>query len=143
MNDFKEKNEEGTEKILTFKDRLEAEFALNSQWDEMSVEEFLIQHSSNRQRWYTRLMNFKWDLSRLEKAKDNKIRNTLKENDDFYISKKASIAGLEDNADISKINLKIEEIKWCIEFCERACKCLDGIGFDLKNWIEYKKIMQS
>ena len=142
MSDFKEKNEE-ISKELTFKDRLESEFALNAQWDELSVEEFLIQHSSNRQRWYTRLMNFKWDLNRLEKAKDIKIKNSLKDNEDFYISKKASIAGLDENADISRINLKIEEIKWCIEFCERACKCLDGIGFDLKNWIEYKKIMQS
>jgi len=142
MSDFKEKNEE-ISKELTFKDRLESEFALNAQWDELSVEEFLIQHSSGRQRWYTRLMNFKWDLNRLEKAKDIKIKNSLKDNEDFYISKKASIAGLDENADISRINLKIEEIKWCIEFCERACKCLDGIGFDLKNWIEYKKIMQS
>lgn len=142
MSVVNEKNED-ISKELTFKDKLESEFALNSKWDELSVEEFLIQHSSNRQRWCVRLMNFKWDLSRLEKAKDIKLRNNMKENEDFYISKKACIAGLDDNPDISRLNLKIEEIKWCIEFCERACKCLDSLGYDLKNWLEYKKIMQS
>lgn len=119
------------------------EFARDSEIDDTNLDAVTMRHSSNRQKWYSRLNQLKYDVYRLEKAKTDKINSSFTDNSEIRLSTTANKSTAGKIPEIQKIDEKVNEIKMIIQLVSDICLCMNNMGFDIKNRIEAIKINQN
>lgn len=111
--------------------------------DEFNLKEAQLKLPALKHKWVGRLIRHKGDLSRLEKSKDNVIKEVAQEiieTATYSVNIQTAEKAAEKHQRVKKLNADIKEYKLIVEFLEKGERIFSGMSFDIKNITEIMKL---
>lgn len=111
--------------------------------DEFNLKEAQLKLPALKHKWVGRLIRHKGDLSRLERNKDNVVKEVAQEiieTATYSVNIQTAEKAAEKHTRVKKINADIKEYKLIVEFLEKGEHIFRGMSFDIKNITEIMKL---
>lgn len=122
-----------------YKEELENDIKL----DDLNIKDIQLNLPRIKHKWVARLINAKIDYNKLKRARKEAIdilRKQASEEGIVSVSEKTFLMHIENHDSISKIDRKINECEFLIEYLEKIEKINASITYDIKNLIELKRM---
>ena len=120
------------------------EFNGDVKLNEFNLKQKSLTCSSIWGKWISYLFLEKDNLQRISNAKQKMIKKKLDVNrssmQDSILKMKAEDKVLQNDEDISKLNILQHNTQECIDYIERALNVLSNFGFSIKNSIDVLKL---
>lgn len=113
--------------------------------DDFNIKDIQQKLPSRKHFWAARLIDAKIELNNLQKHK-KKLKAALfkKISDESSVSLSQSVItnAVDNSEDVEKINDKIKEYEYIIEYLEKVDKIMSTMHWEIKNIIEIQKLEQ-
>lgn len=120
-----------------------SELEVDTKLDEFTIKDVQMKLPGIKHKWSGRLIRAKIEISTLDRQRLDKITDIAKQilsESTVRVSEPLARKKAEEHVDVVSITLKIRDVEFLIEFCERAEKILSSMTYDIKNLCDIMKL---